>query len=77
MTTTEFMARQIHDDVQERLQQQCKEFKRIKDSNGGKVPRDYKGAYEKHMEKSGKVVAAVAAKTEPDDHEGTFLWPLI
>ena len=26
MTTTEFMARQIHDDVQERLEQECQEF---------------------------------------------------
>ena len=26
MTTTEFMAKQIHDDIQERLQQQCKDF---------------------------------------------------
>ena len=58
---------------------QCKEFKKIKDANGGKVPRDYKGAYEKHMEKSGKTIAAVAVKneTEPNDHEETLLWPLI
>jgi 6-pyruvoyltetrahydropterin/6-carboxytetrahydropterin synthase len=27
MTTTEFMAKQIHDDIQERLQNQCKEFR--------------------------------------------------
>ena len=26
MTTTEFMAKQIHDDIQERLEEQCKEF---------------------------------------------------
>ena len=26
MTTTEFMARQIHDDIQERLDQECSEF---------------------------------------------------
>ena len=26
MTTTEFMAKQIHDDIQERLQEQCKDF---------------------------------------------------
>ena len=56
---------------------QCKEFKRIRDANGGKVPRDYKGAYEKHMEKSGKTIAAVAVNVEPNDHEETLLWPLI
>jgi 6-pyruvoyl-tetrahydropterin synthase len=27
MTTTEFMARQIHDDIQERLDQECSKFK--------------------------------------------------
>ena len=27
LTTTEFMARQIHDDIQERLDRECKEFK--------------------------------------------------
>ena len=57
---------------------QCKEFKRIRDANGGKVPKDYKGAYEKHMEKSGKTItAAVNIMNEPDDHEETLLWPLI
>ena len=55
----------------------CKEFARIRAANGGKVPKDYKGAYEKHMEKSGKTVSAITVKSEPDDHEETYLWPRI
>ena len=59
---------------------QCKEFQRVRAANGGKVPRDYEGAYEKHMKKSGKqIVSPISVTTdEPEDHEETtLLWPLI
>lgn len=55
---------------------QCKEFARIKSDNGGRVPKGYKGAYEKHVEKLGKTTVA-AVVTEPEDHDETYLWPLI
>ena len=53
------------------------------------MPKDYKGAYEKHMEKSGKTMtAAITVRPDlpvaitirpdlPDDHAETYLWPLI
>ena len=44
--------------------QNCSKFLSIKKANGGKVPKDYEGAYEKFMKKGGgqstKVIAPVA-----------------
>ena len=56
---------------------QCKEFARIKSDNGGRVPKGYKGAYEKHVEKLGKTTVAAVVTSEPEDHDETYLWPLI
>lgn len=57
----------------------CKEFKAIKDKNGGKVPKDYEGAYEKHMKahKATNVAAISAEVPLSGNHDETYMWPVI
>ena len=60
----------------------CPEFKEIKKKNGGKVPRDYMGAYEKSMKKTAaaksKPVSAVSVKARHDELEETVpIWPIM
>ena len=61
---------------------QCKEFARIRAANGGKIPRDYKGAYEKHVEKLAKSTITAAITNDFSDHDEfehdeTFVWPML
>ena len=57
----------------------CNVFKKIRADNGGQIPKDYKGAYEKHMEaqKASKQVAAIGVAAQSEDHDETYVWPVI
>ena len=60
--------------------QHCEVFKAIKAKNGGKVPKDYEGAYEKSMKTSSAKVSAIVAEpavARTVEHPETFMWPLI
>ena len=63
--------------------QTCPVFKAIRDKNGGKVPKDYEGAYEKSLKAKKTSAAALtvsAASDEPiSDFDETYvsLWPVI
>ena len=57
----------------------CPVFIEIKRKNGGKVPKDYEGSYEK-AKKSGQIRAIMcddAVTHESDEHPETFMWPVI
>ena len=59
----------------------CPVFKSLKVKNGGRVPKDYEGAYEKSL-KAKKTTAAVltSASAEPsllEEYDETYVWPLI
>ena len=67
--------------------QNCPVSEKVRKANGGKVPRNYEGAYEKAMKK-GKVVAVISAQEETSpivgqgedaEHSETYvpLWPLM
>ena len=56
----------------------CPKFAAIKKANGGKVPSNYEGAYERSMKKTSKVVAPVMMAEELSEHEETLpMWPLL
>ena len=57
----------------------CPEFIAIKAKNGGKVPRDYVGAYEKFLkDKPTKVNVATTKDDEDDELEETVrIWPVM
>ena len=56
----------------------CAKFAAIKKANGGKVPSNYEGAYERSMKKASKVVAPVMASDESFEHAETVpFWPLL
>ena len=59
----------------------CPEFKAIRDKNGGKVPKDYVGAYEKSLKAKKTSAAALAVSNVSDEpvseFDETYLWPLI
>ena len=59
--------------------QKCPTFLAIKDKNGGKVPKNYEGAYEKSLKKSKTVSAVKVERTSDDDneHDETYVWPLL
>ena len=62
--------------------QNCPEFADIKKKNGGKVPRDYVGAYERAMQKTSTstLVKAIQVESLPAECEyaETFpLWPML
>ena len=64
--------------------QKCPKFLAIKAKNGGRVPADYEGAYEKHVKKQQqqqKSVAAIGVKREVPplvgEHNETLIWPLL
>ena len=58
--------------------QTCSKFLAIKEKNGGKVPADYEGAYEKAMKKSKNTVGALTVKSDADtEHKETMIWPLL
>ena len=58
--------------------QKCPKFLKIKAANGGKVPKDYEGAYEKSMAKPKAKVHAVSSRPAEDGElEETYLWPLL
>ena len=60
--------------------QKCKKFLAIKEKNGGKVPADYEGAYEKAMKKAAaaaKPVAAIGVQSGVREHDETMIWPLL
>ena len=61
--------------------QNCPEFIAIKKKNGGKIPKDYKGAYERSMmdvDKPSAKVAAVATAPSCVEHAETVpLWPML
>ena len=61
----------------EHTRQKCPVFLDIKAKNGGKIPKDYEGAYERSMKKTKTKVNAVSAHTELQAHDETFMWPLI
>ena len=56
-------------------------FKAIQDKNGGKVPKDYEGAYEKSMKAKKNTAAARTVYNTSDapglDVDETYVWPLI
>ena len=49
----------------------CAKFLAIKKANGGKVPSNYEGAYERFMKKTSKVVAPVMTSEESFEHAET------
>ena len=58
----------------------CPVFSDIKKKNGGKVPKDYVGAYEKSMKRSSTAVKAIRVESFPDEceHAETFpVWPVL
>ena len=58
----------------------CNVFKSIREKNGGQVPKDYEGAYEKHLkaQKASKApVAAISAAAQSGNHDETYMWPVI
>ena len=64
--------------------QKCPKFIAIKAKNGGKVPKDYEGAYEKSMKKlaSKPSVPIKALRSRPQEVESfecaeTYVWPMI
>ena len=64
--------------------QKCAKFIAIKAKNGGKVPKDYEGAYEKSMKKlaSKPSVGIKAVSSKPQGVESfecaeTYVWPMI
>ena len=59
--------------------QKCPKFDKIKAANGGKVPKDYEGAYEKSMAKpkAAKVNAVSSRPAEDGELNETYLWPLL
>ena len=66
--------------------QNCPKFKAIKEANGGMVPKDYEGAYEKSRKAKPSparpktavgAVTAVPNDAKKSDHDETYIWPLI
>ena len=60
--------------------QKCPEFAKIKKANGGKIPRDYQGAYEKSLKSrdtSLKVVATRPLESYEEFPETLPLWPML
>ena len=60
--------------------QDCPEFKAIKSKNGGKVPKDYVGAWEKSVKpKTGpsKLTAAIEVETHDEHSETLRMWPVL
>ena len=64
--------------------QDCKKFKALIAANGGKVPKDYKGAWETHLSTNAKSgspatkVSAISAQAFSGEHaETTSLFPIL
>ena len=59
----------------------CPVFKAIRNKNGGKVPKDYEGAYEKSLKAKKTTAAALTVSNVSDapgsDFDETYVWPLI
>ena len=53
----------------------CPKFKAIRAANGGKVPADYEGEYEKSLKPRAKV-NVVRASSHAQELPETFMWPL-